>query len=230
MDLSKFCPRCGEETDELYGNEKKLCKNCYTDVHDLLDIPREVEVTICSVCGRMKKHHQWIEVYTIPEQLAEAFEGFSEEDIEMEIQYWEDEEEEQMYARVHAIKGAITDFYDTKLEFIKTQCPDCSRFQGGFYKVKIQLRGNGDLKDVADFIADQAAELTNQNRKDFLSNIDKVDGGYDFFLSTEEMNKKILSSLRNAYEPDIKRSYELIGETDGEEVYRNVVSVRIEKH
>jgi len=226
MELSKFCPRCGKETDKLYGNEKKLCKNCYPDVYTLLEIPKEVEITICSVCGRMKKHNEWIEAYAVHEQLAEKFQEYSEEEVEMEIQFWE--EEEEMYARAHAFKGEIETFYDTKVEFEKTQCPDCSRFQGGFYKVKIQLRGEGNLDKVADFIVDEAAQLTNKNRKDFLSNIEEVDHGYNFFLSTEDMNKKILSKLRNTYNPEIKRSYELIGENDGQEVYRNVVSVRIE--
>ena len=42
------------------------------------------------------------------------------------------------------------------------------------------------------------------------------------------MNKKILGMLRDRFDPEIKRSYELVGEENGEEVYRNVVSVRIE--
>lgn len=225
MELSKFCPRCGKETEELYGNEKKLCANCYPDVHNLLDIPNKVKITLCSVCGRMKQRNEWIEAYSIQEQLAETFKEYSKDEVEMEIQFWE--EDEETFARVHAIKHNITDHYDTKVEFKKKQCPDCSRFQGGYYKVKIQLRGEGDLDNVADFIVDKAAEMTNQNRKDFLSNIEEVDHGYNFYLSTEDMNKKILSKLRSAYNPEIKRSYELIGERDGKEVYRNVVSVRI---
>jgi NMD protein affecting ribosome stability and mRNA decay len=33
--------------------------------------------------------------------------------------------------------------------------------------------------------------------------------------------------LRQNYSPDIERSYELVGEDDGQRIYRNVVSVRI---
>lgn len=226
MELSKFCPRCGKETDQLYGEEKKLCADCFPDKNDLLDIPDEVEIEICSVCGRMKFEGRWIEAYSVEEQLLEKFQQFGEEDVHFELQYWE--EESQMYVKVHARKGEITDEYDTRVNFTKDQCGDCSRFQGGFYKVKIQLRGDEDLDSVADTIADKAAELTNRNRKNFLSNIEETDHGYNFFLSTEDMNKQILTMLRDRYDPDIKRSYELIGEENGEEVYRNVVSVRME--
>lgn len=174
----------------------------------------------------MKHHGKWIEEYTIEEQLLKTFEDFGEEDVHFELQYWEDDE--QMYVKVHAFKGEIKDEYVTRVNFTKEQCGDCSRFQGGFYKVKIQLRGEKDLEKVSNAIADKAAEITNRNRKNFLANVDKTDHGYNFFLSTEDMNKQILSMLRDRYDPDIKRSYELIGEENGEEVYRNVVSVRLD--
>lgn len=226
MELSKFCPRCGKETEELYGDEKKLCADCYPDKNDLLEIPDKVEIKVCPVCGRMKHKGEWLERYAVEEQIAEKFSEFSEEDVEIELQFWE--EDEQTFVRVHAFRGEISDFYDTRVEFTKDQCPTCSRFEGGFYKVKIQLRGE-NLEPVSNAIVDRAAELTNENRGDFLSNVEKNDYGYNFYLSTEPMNKKILSMLRDRYNPDIERSYELIGEENGEEVYRNVVSVRLEE-
>lgn len=226
MELTKFCPRCGEEKEELHGERKKLCSDCFPEKNSILDIPDTVEVTVCSVCGRMRKKGEWIEEYTIQEQLGSRFEEFSQEDVEMELQYWE--ENERMFVRVHAQKGDIEASYDTEVQFSEAQCEECSRFHGGFYKVKIQLRGEEDLEPISKQIADKAAEVTDENRKDFLSNIDKVDHGYDFYISTERMAKKILSMLRDRYNPDIKRSYELIGEEDGQEIYRNVVSVRLE--
>lgn len=223
MELSKFCPRCGEETDSLYGDEKKLCPDCYTEVNSLADIPKEIEIVTCSVCGRMRKKGNWIEAYSIEDQLAEAFSKFAD-GLDTELQFWE--EDEEFFVRVHLYDREIKDHEDVKVEWIEEQCLDCSKFQGGFYKAKIQLRGD-QLQSVSDDIVDKAAELTNQNRKDFLSNVEKVDNGLDFYLSTEKMNKKILSMLRDKYNPDIERSYELVGERDGQRVYRNVVSVRL---
>jgi len=224
MELSKFCPRCGEETETLYGEEKKYCSECYTDVNDLADIPGKVKIIKCSVCGRMRKKGEWIEAYSIEDQLAEAFAEFSEEEVEMELQFWE--EDEEFWVRVHLFDRDMQDFEDVRIEWEEEQCQDCARFEGGFFKAKIQLRGKG-LEKVSDDIVDKAAELTNRNRSDFLANLEQVDGGYDFYLSTEKMNKKILSMLRDSYRPEIERSYELVGEEDGQKVYRNIVSVRV---
>jgi nonsense-mediated mRNA decay protein 3 len=226
MEFTKFCPMCGRETEELYGDEKKLCAECYPEKNDLLDVPDKVEITVCGVCGRMRKSGEWVEEYSVQDQLLEKFAEFNEPGIEMELQFWEDEEEE-INVRVHAVKGEITDSYDSVVDFETDQCPDCARFEGGFYKVKIQLRGD-NLEPVSKEIVDRAAEATNESRKDFLSNMDRNDYGYDFFLSTERITKKILSMLRDEYDPEIKRSYELIGEEGGEEKYRNVVSVRMD--
>ncbi len=225
MELSKFCPRCGEETEQLLGEEKKLCPECYTDVHDLLEIPPVVELEICSMCGRMKKSGEWLEEYSLQDQLAARFEEFSEENVEMELQYWE--ENDKMFVRVHAFKGDMKDEYDTELRINKHQCGNCSQFRGGFYKVKMQLRGDADLDEVSGEIAEVAAETTNKDRNDFLSNIEKTDHGYDFYLSTEKIAGEILGFLKSRFQPEVKRSYELITERDGQKVYRNVISVRL---
>ncbi|MBC5793447.1 MAG: hypothetical protein H8Z69_05440 [Nanohaloarchaea archaeon] len=226
MELTKFCPRCGKKTENLYGEKQKLCPDCYPDKNDLLEVPDVVTLHICSTCGRMRKNGEWIEEYTLEDQLAARFEEFSQEEIDMELQYWE--EDDKMFVRVHAFKGEIQDHYDTELRTEKHQCPTCSQFEGGFYKVKMQLRGDADLNRLSNQMADVAAETTNEDRKHFLSNINRMDHGFDFYLSTEKIAKELLDSLRAKHDPEIKRSYELIGEEDGQEVYRNVISVRID--
>ena len=229
MELSKFCPVCGEETDKLYGDGKKYCRDCYPEKVDILEIPNIVEITLCSVCGRMKKHGEWLEKYTIQEQLMEEYAKYSQEDVEMELQFWEEDEETHVKVHAYTEGNKIKGEYLSKVDFKQVQCKQCSMFEGGYYKVKLQLRGDIDLEPVSHQIADKAAEITNTNRKDFLSNIDKTDHGYNFYLSTERMAKQILRMLKNKHKPEIKRSYELITEKDGQEVYRNVISVRIQK-
>ncbi len=225
MELSKFCPRCGKETDKLYGNKKQLCSNCYPEVNDLLEIPNVVTITICPICGRMRKQGNWIEEYTLEEQLAAKFEEYSEEGVEMQLQYWE--ENEKLEARVHAFKNDMKASYDTEIRIEKDECKTCSKFHGGFYKVKLQLRGDANLDQISNKIADTAAEVTNEGRKHFLANIEKNEHGYDFYLSTEKIAGEILKMLKNSYKTEVKRSYELVGEEDGQELYRNIISVRI---
>lgn len=229
MELSQFCPVCGQETSKLYGEEKKYCKNCYPKKIDLLEIPEEVEIEVCSVCGRMKQRGEWLEKYTIQEQLVEKFTEFNQDNVEMELQFWEEDEETKVRVHAYTEGSKIKYEYDSKVEFKQIQCKQCSKHEGGYYKVKLQLRGDIDLKPISDQIVDKAAEITNKNRKNFLSNIEKTDHGYNFYMSTEKMAKQILDMLRTQHDPEIKRSYELIGEQDGQEVYRNIISVRIKR-
>lgn len=226
MELSKFCPRCGKETDELYGDRKQLCADCFPDKNDLLEIPDKVEIDVCSVCGRMRKHGDWIEEYTVQDQLGAKFAEFSEPEVDMELQFWEDEEE-QMWIRVHAFKGEMQDSYDARVVFEQQQCEDCARFNGSFFKVKMQLRGDEDLEGISNEIVDKAAEVTNRDRTSFLANIEKNDHGFDFFMSTEKMAKEVLNMIKATRNPEVQRSYELVGEENGEKVYRNVISVRL---
>lgn len=226
MELSKFCPRCGKETNELYGNKKKLCAECYGKEFDLIELPTTVEITVCSVCGRMRKRGEWIEEYTLQDQLAAKFSEFSEEDVDMELQYWE--EDERMFVRAHTFKGEIESYQDTEIKIHNETCKTCSQFEGGFFKVKMQLRGEADLDRISQELAEKAAEVTNEDRKDFMSNLSRADNGYDFFLSTEKIAGKLIDHLKARHDPEIKRSYELISQSDGQKVYRNVISVRIE--
>lgn len=225
MELSKFCPRCGREVEELYGNKKKLCANCYPEKNELLEVPEIVEIEVCSVCGRMKDGGEWMEEYTVQDQLSLAFSSFNREEVEMRLQYWE--EEDRTMVRVHASRGRMEASYDTEVRFDRTQCGTCSRFSSGFYKVKMQIRGDADLEKISNEVMDQAAEITNRDRNKFVSNVENTDHGVNVFLSTESMAKEILNRLKSRYDPEVKRSYELVGEENGEEVYRNVISVRI---
>ncbi|MFB6199395.1 MAG: NMD3-related protein [Candidatus Nanohaloarchaea archaeon] len=226
MELEKFCPSCGRKADTLYGEKKKFCADCFPEKNRLLEIPDVVELEICSTCGRMKKSGEWLEEYTLEDQLGALFEKFSKEDVKMELQYWE--EDQKTFVRAHAEKDELQDFYDTELRVEKSQCDSCAKFQGGFFKVKMQLRGDQDLEPVSNRVADKAAEATNQDRNDFLSNIEKNSDGFNFYFSTEKIAGKVLDMLKTFYDPEIKRSYELVTERDGEKVYRNVISVRLE--
>ena len=221
MELSKFCPRCGKEA-ELYGDEKKLCSECYTDVHDLADLPDKKVLTVCPVCGRMKKSGEYVEAYSVQDQLLEAFSDLPE-GVEAELQFWE--EDDTLKVRVHLFKGEMEDFKDVEVEYEEEKCEPCERFDKGFYRAKIQLRG--DVDEASRFVVDRAAELSNEDRDNFLANVVERDGGFDYLVSTQEMLRKILKGLRERFDPEVEMSYEQIGMKDGQEMHRAVASVRV---
>ena len=47
-------------------------------------------------------------------------------------------------------------------------------------------------------------------------------------MSTEKMAKEVLNMIKSTRNPEVQRSYELVGEENGEKVYRNVIAVRLD--
>lgn len=226
MDLAKFCPRCGERTQELMGEKKKVCGSCYTDERTIAEIPGAVEITVCSVCGRMKQNGNWEEIFEKRDRIAEKLSEYNKPDITMNVQYWE--EDGETYAKVQCQKETASETHECKIEVDKTQCKNCSKFRSGYYKAKIQVRGQ-NINEAVESAAAEAAKATNENREDFLSNIERTDHGTDLFVSTDSLARRLVDKIESNHETEKERSYELVGEEDGQKIYKNVISVRLKQ-
>src|SRR3972149_5172955 len=49
MKRTKFCPKCGRETEKFYDN---LCKDCFLQKIKLIGLPEKIVVKHCKICGK----------------------------------------------------------------------------------------------------------------------------------------------------------------------------------
>ncbi|MDY6773966.1 MAG: 60S ribosomal export protein NMD3 [Candidatus Nanohaloarchaea archaeon] len=223
------CPRCGDET-EGYGPHN-LCRDCFLEEEELIEVPDEIHVERCSHCGRVRRGMDWVEVETDRELIAEVLENEVDTEKVSAVSFEETGDGYLLTLMVEAtIEGeTLQQEVETELEVEKVQCPTCAKFEGGYYEYVIQLRGGetGKVEEALEEVMDRAAEVTDEDRENFVSDVEEVDGGYDLYVSNRETAEELLKVVRERYDMEEKRSKELVGREDGQEVYRSVVSARL---
>ncbi len=108
----------------------------------------------------------------------------------------------------------------------REQCEPCAKFHGGHFRYTLQLRGN-HLDDALERMMETAAAATREDREQFVADMAEVHGGYDVFVSTRALAEQLIKAVEQEYDVDTERSEELVGEEDGQRIYRTTVSVRI---
>ncbi|MDY6769324.1 MAG: 60S ribosomal export protein NMD3 [Candidatus Nanohaloarchaea archaeon] len=220
------CPKCGAET-EGYG-PRNLCRDCFLEEEDLIKVPDEITVERCSHCRRVRRGMDWVEVESEQEMISLVLEDELATENVTAVSFTE--EGNTYHLRLMLEKNVEGETFqqevETDLVVEEVQCPPCSRFEGGYYEYTIQFRGE-HLEEVLELVMDRAAEVTERHREDFVSNVEEADGGYDVYVSSRDMAEALLKVVRERYDMEEKRSRELVGEEDGEKVYRSVVSARV---
>lgn len=228
--MEAFCPRCGVET-RGYG-PRNLCRDCYTEEHDLVELPDRIEVERCPRCGSVRVGMEWVETADDEAFILTVLEdALDDHDVVEALRFRRDEEDEGLFHVIMLIEREVDgetmqQEVTTTVVVERTQCPPCAKFHGGHYTYTIQLRGE-DVDEALERMLDRAATVTEEDRDDFVANMEEVHGGYDIFCSTRHMAEELLSVAKAHYDVTEQRSRELVGEEDGQRVYRTTISARI---
>ena len=219
-----FCPKCGKK-GEGFG-KRNLCRECWKEENEIVEIPDTVKVEVCPHCGFMKHKNRWIEVDNDSEIISKTLNKYIKDyDAEAEFEREEDLIEVDLILRKDLEGEKVSQKAKVDIKEEKQQCPECSRRVSGYFKTIMQLRGE-NLEQALRDIEKRSESL--QDRRNYVSKVETVSDGYDIYLSSKEITQKILKVLKDNYSLETKRSYKLIGEKEGQRVYRNYVSVRIE--
>lgn len=223
MDLNGFCPRCGQEVDRLYGEERKLCGNCYTEKEDLVDLPDKLYIKVCENCGRTESDGKW-QLKTSKESKINYVlsKYFRDQDSGYDLLSVSLEDEVSLQIRKHGLEQKR----QIKVNKKDVICRDCKGFQGEYAKTKLQIRGE-NIEEVISLIEKRCSTLEEENHEDFLIDKRSTDGGKDFFLSTEHMSQQVMDTVRKEFDVDVDRSYKQIGHRKDEPVVQNTVVVRV---
>lgn len=238
-----FCPECGSEDKQMVGD---ICIDCFLKDFQMIKIPENIEVKICSHCNSRLEEGKWQESY-IPEE--EIIYRALERNIEIE----DIVENEIINLEINQMKGTIAECfvevtgevygvelnesYDSNVRIYKTVCPDCSKIQAGYYEAVVQFRADDrELKDNEYEKANEIVENTlnkqyNVDKLAYCPNVAKLKEGYDYYIGSLKSARKVANNLKEEFGGIIKESPRLISEdkSTGKGLYRIWISVRLPK-
>lgn len=225
--MEKFCPKCGKTVEKLFG-PRKVCVDCYREAHDFVEIPDEINFDQCSVCGNYKIKNVWKGFESDEKLVFDVLGQYEKEDVEMGASFKRQGEVYNVKVVMEEnINGErIRQVKEVQLVPEKKQCRKCSRFHGGYFEAILQIRGDV-TENIFGEMMEFAGRKTSEDRSNFVSNVEEIHGGYDVYVSSMNMLRSILQFLKERLKVEEEWSKELVGQKEGQEVYRTVVSARI---
>ena len=229
-----FCVECGRE-GKLY---RGLCSQCYLAKNVFVEIPKNIDVQICGSCGARKKGKVWIldEEDQLKSNIIEnskCHEDVTDFDVQIAS---ESQDESNINLRVttnaNALSLNIQKEHEIMLHIKHVVCSECSKLHGGYWEAKVQLRGakrglsEEDFKTAMELVDLMVAERERKEKGAFLTKVEKIHNGIDFYLGSKNIGKNIAKKLANEFGGEIKESHKLVGRKAGKDVHRTTYSVR----
>jgi len=225
-----FCVECGRE-GPTYGG---LCSTCYGKRRTLLRPPERVDLLQCVHCDRFELDKEWVEV-PLEEGCRVAILSKSRLDKEVRkvtlTATSRNEDERNLLVAVKASLSVedffVTRRFETRVRIQGATCPACGRRRGMYYEAILQFRASSgrlpdDLaKETSRYVEDAVAADPNQ----FITKVESVRGGLDFYLSSNSMAKTIAKAYRD-WGAETRSSAKVFGQKEGKELYRVTYLVR----
>jgi len=221
MATRKFCFVCGKSTDKLIEG---YCEECRGEKENLIEMPKKFELTVCSRCNRVKFNNRWHDssVEDVLNKKIKTKGRITKFEIERDGKFY--------YAIVKGYPEGSTKLREEKeripVHINKIVCSQCIRKWGGYYEAIVQIRGKY-TRPMLDLVEEIVERSKGKDEKAFISKISRVKGGFDYYLGSKKIAMKIASEMKKEYDAEIKKSYELVTQKEGKDVYRNIYSVRI---
>lgn len=236
-----FCIECGSTDKKMIG---EICIDCFLKEFQMIEIPENINVEICSHCNSRLEEGKWQESF-IPEEeiIYRALERnikindlVENEDINLEIDQMKGTIANCLVEVVGEVYGvSLDETHDVSVRILKTVCPTCSKIQSGYYESVVQFRADSrEIKKEEYEMANEivARTLDKQVKVDKLAycpQIAKLKEGYDYYIGSLKTGRKIAENLKEEFGGIIKESPRLISEdkSTGKGLYRIWISIRI---
>jgi len=233
-----FCVECGRE-GELIGS---VCKECFTKKNVVASLPDHVDLTLCAHCSSMETAKGWKDIGSIREAVDETIrssvvllKGGHISDMRIELSQ---KDERNLQADVSLMVSAHGAEFESRLSTIvrikRGSCKECSKQQGSYYEAILQVRGpernlpERTEDEVQRLVRDRVASMRKGSREVFISKVEKVKGGLDFYFSRIPAARTIARELESTMCAEYKESSSLWGKRDGKDIYRMTFMVRFQ--
>ncbi len=121
----------------------------------------------------------------------------------------------------------------TIVRFKRGSCNECSKKMGNYFEAILQVRGTGRTMDdemeqeLNTFVTERMNSMKGDSRDLFISKIERVKGGLDFYFSKAQPARNVARELQDTRCAEYKESSSMWGMREGEEVSRMTYLVRM---
>jgi nonsense-mediated mRNA decay protein 3 len=200
------CPLCGRKSEVGL-----FCAECYLKKNLKLELAEKLELSHCPKCDAYLLSGKWVKDIPAEKAVTQTVKKAIESNIskldKAGVMTIDVSELGKGYeATVKLVLGETEIIKKTFVRIINNTCPDCSRVAGGYFEAVLQLRGSVGKSTVDKIVGDV------ENHKDrlaFVSEIKKVQGGYDIYLGSKKSAEKIVKNFRG--DAEIKKSFTQAG-------------------
>lgn len=231
-----FCVECGAEGQELIGS---ICRECYAKKHVWARLPDHVDLSLCAHCSSMQVGEDWKDIGSVGEGIEAALRGALElpegarlVDLKFRL---EERDPRNMRASVEVMLSAKGAEFERRLETVvrlkRGSCKECSKKMGSYYEAILQVRtsgqDDGSEEGLGEFVRSRTESLRKGSRSVFISRVERVKGGLDFYFSTAKAARAVARELQETRCAEYKESSSLWGRRGGEELSRMTYLVRL---
>ena len=236
-----FCPQCGSTDKEMIEG---ICKDCFLKDFQLISLPDEIEVVMCAHCHSNLKEGKWKElglpeeeiIYQTLEAAIEIKEIVENPEIDLEILKMRGSIAECLIQVKGSVMGeAVSQEYHANVRLNKSVCPDCSKFNSGYYETVIQLRADkrqlskAEIESADNVVNETLTRMWEKSRMAYLAQRVEMKEGIDYYIGSQKSARKVISALKEVLGGITKESPRLISQdkSTGKGLYRTWISLRL---
>jgi nonsense-mediated mRNA decay protein 3 len=130
----------------------------------------------------------------------------------------------------------FTEKYQSVLRVSRNVCDRCCKYTGGYFEAIIQLRAKNrqpsdeEVNAAKEMVSKNIRSMQEGNRDAFISKIEEVKGGIDFYLSTQGSGSIIAKLLQSRFGGSHQVSAKIAGMKAGVDIYRVTHLVRMPEY
>ncbi len=230
-----FCVECGAEGPVYQG----VCAACFAKKHPLVEPPAHLDVPRCQTCGAFHFKSGWSRVdldLAIPQLLREkvkALPPFEHVAFTHEAR----EEDANNYFLTVKASGRFEDLrqvqdFHVRLRIKPSVCDTCAKQAGRYFEGILQVRAEdrdltpAEMRSVRTLVMNRV-ERGRDEGGDFISKVEEIHGGMDFYVSTNGLGQRLAKEVADAFGGSVSASPKLFGQRQGKEIYRVTSLVRL---
>ncbi len=232
---SKFCPKCGKQTDEFFDS---MCKDCFKQGITLL-VPEsrslELSVSVCPHCGGFFKGKEQTSIKPAVETAVRKaiWKKYGAETpveiAELSVELAENKRSAHVSIAVKAeISGVeIKETGEFTAALRREICERCSRIAGGYYAAIVQIRAEVRIPTDEELAVAENIAHAPLGESDFVSKERMLKEGLDIYVSSAEYGRMISRAVVKELGGNFSESKKLYGRKDGRDIYRVTFLVRL---